>query len=1062
MHHGLANVVNAPMLIPLHLLIVEDDEDDAFLILSELVKNGFDPQWKRVMRADEFATALASGRWDLILCDFRLPRFSGAEALKLYRASGLDMPFIIVSGTIGDEAAVEAMRGGAHDYVSKDKMWRLAPAVERELREAQVRRDRRESEAALRDSERKYRSVIEQASDGIAICESSGRFLEANSRALRMAGYTQEEAREKSILDVLDPDEVTSHPIRVLTLAPGESQLIRRNLVRKDGSKFSTEINSTVLDDGRIVSILRDITGQVHAEDILRRREEQQRAMADIGRLAASAAEVSEVLAVAGRLAAEALRMDFCRVVESDDAGELTVRFNTGWPLEHVLCGLSHEVLVEFAAADEPVMLQSIDDIAQCDCCRELDVRCGLTAVLGSTERPVGLIALHSREPHAFSEDDLAFLASLAALVGEAVHRKRSEERLLASENELAQAQRIANLGSWTWDVSTDMFDGSDESYRLLGVDRAAGPLPVERILDFVVPSSIAAVEELLREGRAGHAVEGAFEIVSADGVRRVLYSRSNPTAGGAYGFVQDITQSRANEARIRESEQRLARAQRIANVGSWEYDLENRRTSWSDHLCRMMGREPGVVIDGRDVSFVRESGRRAFLDAMRRVVETGIGQVIEDDVTRADGTVRRMLVHMEAQRDTSGRVVKINGTSQDITELRKAEAERQALAREIELLLESTYEGIYATDREGRCTLVNRAACAMLGYAPDELLGRDLHLVVHDRRADGSPYPLDECPIGIAAAQASPRQLIDEVLWRKDGRSLPVEIFVSPIIDERGDARGLVVSFADATEKRLLHDELERANRLSSLGRVAATMSHEFNNVLMGIQPFAEIIARAAVDERVTAAAQQIQNSVHRGRKVTQELLRFTRPADPVRQAVDVKSFLDGCAVELRVQLPPTLTLDVSAADGLCIAVDRDQLAQVISNLVLNARDAIGDREGHITLAAAPCGAEQHFAYGVVPNAERFVLLSVTDDGPGIGADDARRMFEPFFTTKKKGTGLGLAISHQIVRLHGGHIFVETQPGRGTTMHCFLPVAVAEALPALIPSERSERVGVA
>jgi signal transduction histidine kinase len=139
---------------PLHALIVDDSKDDAFLIVREFERGGFDVVSERVDTAPAMQAAMARHGWDVIIADYAMPHFSGLEALQVLKESGLDLPFIVVSGAIGEDVAVEAMRFGAHDYVMKDKLARLVPAVERELREAAVRREQRQAEQNLRHAER--------------------------------------------------------------------------------------------------------------------------------------------------------------------------------------------------------------------------------------------------------------------------------------------------------------------------------------------------------------------------------------------------------------------------------------------------------------------------------------------------------------------------------------------------------------------------------------------------------------------------------------------------------------------------------------------------------------------------------------------------------------------------------------------------------------------------------------------------------------------------------------------------------------------------------------------
>ena len=158
---------------PLTVLLVEDSDDDALLLIRRLRRDGHEPEWERVETAADMETALDERSWDLVISDHSMPAFSSSAALELLRRKGFgDLPFIIVSGQIGEDAAVAAMKAGAHDYLMKDNLARLNSAIERELREAEVRRERRLAEGALRVSEARFRQMIEQSAGR---CASTGR-----------------------------------------------------------------------------------------------------------------------------------------------------------------------------------------------------------------------------------------------------------------------------------------------------------------------------------------------------------------------------------------------------------------------------------------------------------------------------------------------------------------------------------------------------------------------------------------------------------------------------------------------------------------------------------------------------------------------------------------------------------------------------------------------------------------------------------------------------------------------------------------------------------------------
>ncbi|HEX6639513.1 MAG TPA: ATP-binding protein, partial [Thermoanaerobaculia bacterium] len=294
-------------------------------------------------------------------------------------------------------------------------------------------------------------------------------------------------------------------------------------------------------------------------------------------------------------------------------------------------------------------------------------------------------------------------------------------------------------------------------------------------------------------------------------------------------------------------------------------------------------------------------------------------------------------------------------------------------------------------------------------------------------------------CPIQHVLWSSATRSVSSDTFWRRDGVAVPVEYSAAPIVDN-GGVVGVVIAFMDVSERRKLELKLEQANRLSALGRMAATIAHEFNNVLMGIGPFVDVIRRDP--KRIEKAVDHIARSVARGRRITHDILRFTQPAEPNRSVFDAGSWLQTVALEARSILSSNCEVDVHAhGPRITVHADENQIHQIVTNLLLNARDAMPGG-GRITMAVRrePAGAQ--FPFGIVEAPERFAHFIVRDTGCGIGPETLPHIFEPLYTTKQSGTGLGLAVTHQVVQRHGGEIFVESEIGLGTTFHFFLPLA--------------------
>jgi PAS domain S-box-containing protein len=269
----------------LRVLYVEDSERDVAVVTRHLVRAGCELTVDRVETAKEMRTALQAKEWDLILCDYTMPQFNALAALALLQESKLDIPFIIISGTIGEQTAVEAMIAGAQDYLMKDNLVRLSVAVEREVQEAQNRHTRRKMEAALLESEDRYRDLVEHSLDLICTHDLEGRILSVNQTAVKLLGYDKKTLLGRNIRDILfaeHPYEFHNYIDKLLNDGIVNGMM---SVKTKAGKRLIWEYTNTVRTEGVTNPVVRgiahDITERKQAETALRASEVQQRHLSE-------------------------------------------------------------------------------------------------------------------------------------------------------------------------------------------------------------------------------------------------------------------------------------------------------------------------------------------------------------------------------------------------------------------------------------------------------------------------------------------------------------------------------------------------------------------------------------------------------------------------------------------------------------------------------------------------------------------------------------------------------------------------------------------------------------
>jgi len=284
-----ASVKRAPAIGTLRVLLVEDSENDALLLLRELRRGGYQPLSQRVFTPEDMEKALSAAEargepFQVVISDYYMPRFEAPDALELLRELGYDIPFIVVSGKIGEDAAVGIMKAGANDYLTKENMSRLCPAIEREVREAEVRRERERAEKALGRSEDRFRRLVEQAADAIFVHDLEGNFVDVNRQACESLGYRREELLSLTVADV----EMNYAPASLQKLweqiTSGPPRTLAGVHRRRDGTTFPVEVRVGVFEAEErslMLALVRDVSGRREVERKIRETETRYRTLVE-------------------------------------------------------------------------------------------------------------------------------------------------------------------------------------------------------------------------------------------------------------------------------------------------------------------------------------------------------------------------------------------------------------------------------------------------------------------------------------------------------------------------------------------------------------------------------------------------------------------------------------------------------------------------------------------------------------------------------------------------------------------------------------------------------------
>jgi two-component system cell cycle sensor histidine kinase/response regulator CckA len=499
------------------------------------------------------------------------------------------------------------------------------------------------------------------------------------------------------------------------------------------------------------------------------------------------------------------------------------------------------------------------------------------------------------------------------------------------------------------------------------------------------------------------------------------------------------ITEQKVIEERLRASEARLKDTQRLAKVGSWERHIDADRIYWSEEASKIFGgadSAPSSFIDF--LKCVHAKDREKILEAGRKVRLTGAPVDVEYRITRRDGEVRFVRSIVEAIRNEQGVTVRQAGATQDITEQVKS----RELLRESEERLKKAERlarvGHWHRDVKSNQVIWSEECFRIFGQPQDYIPNYEKFLqavVPQDRELveRAERHHLEE-KRGIS---------IEYRIVRPDGEVRKVASVSEVLLDEEGSPVRMFGAVQDITDARRAQEESVARQKLESIGALASGIAHDFNNLLGGVVAYTELAqAECASGSSPEAELKAIRDMAMRGSEIVRQLMIYAGKESAVVEPLDVSRTVQQMLELLKVSISKHAVLEADLGRDLpAVRADAAQLGQIVMNLVMNASDAIGDRDGviHVTTRCVKVGrvsgaGSDRLAVG------DYVQLEVSDTGRGIPVETQDQVFDPLFTTKSAGHGLGLAIVQGIVRGLGGAIHLTSAPGAGTTVQILLP----------------------
>jgi PAS domain S-box-containing protein len=745
----------------LKILHLEDFPSDAQLVHRILKRANFDFESIVIVTKEEYKKALIEFAPDIILSDHSLPSFNSHEAFSLLKESGLKIPFIIITGTISEEFAVDVIKKGADDYILKDRLKRLPAAIKNAVEKFRLQKEGQNSLDELVKNEKYYRALVENGGDAIGILNMEGLPTYVSPSIHSVSGYTEAEAIKLRIYELIHPEdrEGISKKIAECLKKPGIpiTGIIGR-FKHKNGAWrwIETTVTNMMHDDAinGIVSNFRDVTEKKIAEENLIHANRLYSFISQINQTIVHVKDEQVLFDEACRIAIDYGKFKMAWIGIADTAnGKINIvangaacdddvkrftdyTYEAGGPIDRVLKGCQPYVILDvYHDLDSKMSVHMI----------ERGFSSGISLAIEKSKEVIGVFTIYSSEIDFFNSKEVDLLTEASCDISFALdvfekdkQRFLAEQKLKQTENSLKQSEQgyrqiveTAQEGIWVIDktntttfVNKKMCDILEYSPKqMLGKD----------IFYFMDRKGKREAVRLMEDKKKGKYRNGEFKYLSRTGKNVWTNISSNPIFDdegiyiGALAMVSDITEKKTLE-------DLLYKANQLALIGNWEIDLVNNTLYWSA-ITKQIHEVGGDFIPDVElgVNFYKEGlSRDAIRNAVQEAIQKGDPFDMELQLITAQNNELWVRVIGEAEFG-NGKCLKVFGSFQDIDKRKKAEAELLNAYEEKDRILESIGDGFYALDKNWIITYWNKEAETLLGKKREEVIGKSLWEVYPD-----------------------------------------------------------------------------------------------------------------------------------------------------------------------------------------------------------------------------------------------------------------------------------------------------------------------------------------